>query len=91
MLWTEKKPSKPRMQNQFEKINIFTSMRNGFKIKKENKAIRDISTLFEKQDDCYKPKRVDNYWNNNYIEYESNGDKNKYLSIEKCLNEINST
>ena len=66
-------------------------MRNPFKIKKENKANGDISTLFEKQDDYYKPKRVDNYWNNNYIEYESNGDKNKYLSIEKCLNEINPT
>ena len=66
-------------------------MRNPIKKKKENKANRDISTLFEKQDDYYKPKRVDNYWNNNYIEYESNGDKNKYLSIEKCLNEINST
>ena len=66
-------------------------MRNRFKIKKENKAIRDISTLFEKPDDYYKPIRVDNYWNKNYIEYESNGDKNKYLSIEKCLNEINPT
>ena len=66
-------------------------MRNRFKIKKENKAIRDISTLFEKPDDYYKPIRVDNYWNKDYIEYESNGDKNKYLSIEKCLNEINPT
>ena len=52
-------------------------MRNRFKIKKENKAIRDISTLFEKPDDYYNPIRVDNYWNKNYIEYESNGDKNK--------------
>ena len=41
--------------------------------------IRDIGTLFEKEEgeDYYKPKRVSNFWNNNYIKYESNGDKKK--------------
>ena len=28
------------------------------------------------------------FWNNNYIEYESNGDRNKNLSVKKYLNEI---
>ena len=48
------------------------------KKKKTNKdrVIRDIRKLFEQQKaDYYKPKRVDNVWNNNYIEYESNDEK----------------
>ena len=36
-------------------------------------------TLFEQQEEYYKPKRVSNLWNNNYIERESNGDKNRNL------------
>ena len=36
----------------------------------------------------YKPVRVNNFWSNNYIEYKSNGDKNKILSVEKYLNKI---
>ena len=32
----------------------------------EDKIIRDIRKLFEqKEEDCYKPKRVNNFWNNN--------------------------
>ena len=30
--------------------------------------------MLEEEEDHYKPKRVSNFWNNNYIEYESNGD-----------------
>ena len=29
-----------------------------------------------------------NFWSNNYIEYESNGDRNKTLSAEEYLNKI---
>ena len=36
----------------------------------------------------YKSKIVNNFWNNNYIEYESNGDKKNNLSIDKYLNKI---
>ena len=50
--------------------------------------IRDIRTLFEQQEDYYKPKRVNNFWNNNYIKYESNGDKNRNLSQDEYLNKI---
>ena len=55
------------------------------KKKKQNERIikdrinRDIRTLFEQEEDYYKPRRVINFWNNNYIEYQSNGDKNKKL------------
>ena len=32
----------------------------------EDKIIRDTRKLFEqKEEDCYKPKRVNNFWNNN--------------------------
>ena len=45
-------------------------------------------TLFEQEEDYYDPKRVNNFWNNNYIEYENNGNKNTNLSLDKYLNKI---
>ena len=48
------------------------------KTKKKNQA------LF-KEEDYYKPERVSNFWNNNYIEYESNSDTSKNLSLDKYL------
>ena len=59
------------------------SIRNLFKLKKENEVIKDrpiknIRTLFkQEEDDYYKPTEVGNFWNNNYIEYQSNDDRNK--------------
>ena len=63
-------------------------MRNLFKLKKENEAskariIRNIRTLFKQEDDYYKPIRLGKFWNNNYIKYESSGDRNKNLSIKE--------
>ena len=63
-----------------------------FKLKKENEAIkdriiRDIRTLF-KQGDYYKPIRVGTFRNNNYIEYENNGDSNKSLLVKEYLDKI---
>ena len=38
----------------------------------KDKIIRDIRAYFEQEDDDYfKPKRVSNFWDNNYIKYES--------------------
>ena len=40
----------------------------------KDKIIRDIRTLFEEEEeeeDNYKPKSVSSFWNNNYIEYNS--------------------
>ena len=31
---------------------------------------------------------MDNFWNNNYIEYQSNSDKNNTLSIKEHLDKI---
>ena len=55
----------------------------------KDRIIRDIRTLFEQQEENYhKPKRVSNSWNNNHIKYESNDDKNRNLSLDEFLNEI---
>ena len=43
--------------------------------------------LFE-QEDYYIPKRLSNFWNNNCIDYESNADRNRNLSLDECLNKI---
>ena len=42
----------------------------------------------KKKDYYYKPVRVSNFWSNNYIKYQSNGDRNKTQSVERYLNEI---
>ena len=52
----------------------------------KDKTIRDIKTLFEQEEDYYKSKRVNSFWNNNYIEI--NGDKNRNLSLDEYLNKI---
>ena len=36
----------------------------------------------------HKPVRVSNFWSKNYIEYESNGDRNKTLLVKEYLNKI---
>ena len=69
-------------------------MRNLFTLEKKTKAIkdrilRDIKNLFEhEEENYYKPVRVNNFFSNNYIEYESNGDRNKTLSAEEYFNKI---
>ena len=50
--------------------------------------IWDIRTLFKQESDNYQTIRVDNFWDNNYIEYESNDNKNKNLSVQENVDEI---
>ena len=55
----------------------------------EEKIMKDIRNLFEykkEEENYYKPVKVNNFWNNNWIEYKS--DKNKILSVEEYLNKI---
>ena len=42
----------------------------------------------EEKENYYEPKIVSNFWNNNYIEYESNSNKNRNLSLAECLSKI---
>ena len=45
---------------------------------------RDIRNLFKlKRENYYEQVRVGNFYNNNYFKYESNGDRNKSLSIKE--------
>ena len=55
----------------------------------KDRILSDIKNIFDhEEENCSKPVRVNNFWNNNYIEYESNGDRNKILSIEEYVNKI---
>ena len=65
-------------------------IRNLSRLEKETKAIknrilRDNKNLFEHKEErsYYKPVRVSHFWSNNYIQYESNSDGNKTLSVEQ--------
>ena len=71
-------------------------IKNLFKLIKEAKGVKDIvlrniKNLFEyekEEENYYKPVRVNNFWSNNYIEYKSNSDKNRILSVEEYLDKI---
>ena len=53
----------------------------------KDKIIRDIKNLFKlEEENCYKPVRVGNFWSSNYVEYDSNSNRNKTLSVEEYLN-----
>ena len=78
---------------------IYTAIkdiRNLFRREKETKAnkdriLRDVENLFEheeEEENYYKQVKVSNFWSNNYIEYESNVDRNKTLSVEEYLNKV---
>ena len=55
----------------------------------KDRITRDIGTLFEQQEkEFYKPKRGSNFRNNNYIEYEINGEKNRNLSLDEYFNKL---
>ena len=55
------------------------------------RIIRVIRTIFEQEDDYCKLIRVGNFWNNNYIEYESSSDRNKNLSVKEYVDKLNPT
>ena len=69
-----------------KKVDDTIRHKKSFQIER-NEAIKDrgrkdISIEHEEEKHYYKPVRVGNSWSNNYVEYESNGDRNKTLSIE---------
>ena len=72
----------------------YTDIRIFFRLEKEIKAIedrllRDIKNVFEhKEENYYKPVRVNNFWSNNYVAYKSNGGRKKTISVEKYLDKM---
>ena len=58
-------------------------------MKQLNSIIRDIKTLFLQEEEYYcKAVIITNVMNNDYIEYESNSDRNKNVSVKEYLNVI---
>ena len=52
----------------------------------KDRILRDINNFFQHEKEekiYYKPARVNNFWSNNYVEYDSNGGRNITLSIEE--------
>ena len=54
----------------------------------QKKIIELKVQLENKEENYYKPRRIGIFYSNNYIEYDSNGDRNKTISIEKYLNKL---
>ena len=54
----------------------------------EDKVLRDLGFLFNPEKDHYEPKKTVSTFNNNYIEYESIGDKSKILTVREYLDMI---
>ena len=79
-----------------QNFTAIKDIRHLFREEKEAKAIknrilRHIKNLseHEKEEENYcKPVRVSNFWSNSYIEYKSNGDRSKTLSVKEYLNKI---
>ena len=89
------KPRKLKIKKKKSEDKISKSIRNLFTLKKENEAIqdriiKDIKKLFEQEEDYCKPVKEGKFYSNNYFEYESNGYRNKTLSIKEYLDEIKS-
>ena len=78
-----------------EEEKITKNIKNLSRLEKANKSIKyriftDIKNFFEHEEDenYYKPIRVDNFWSNDHVKYQSNGDRNKTLSVEEYFNRI---
>ena len=82
-----------RLRKELYYTAIIKNIRNLFILESENKAIKDrilgdINNFLsmKKKKIIKKPRRESKFWSNNYIEYESNSDRNKRLSVKEYLN-----
>ena len=80
ILKTEEKKEKKKLEREKEINNRLIKER----------IIRHIRTFFEEEEeeDYDKPKRVSNFWNKNYTEYETSGDTSRNVSLDEYLNKI---
>ena len=68
--------------------NMIKHVRNIFRLKKENKIIKDIILRdyeHDEEENYYKQVRASNIWIKNYIEYESNNNRNKKYQLKNIL------
>ena len=68
--------------------NRVKDIRNLFRLKKRLSNERQNNFFDHEKEDYYKPVRVGCFLSNNYIEYESSGDRNKTLRVREYLNKI---
>ena len=73
-------------------LNKSESMKTRREIRKENrdedKIFRDLKFFFDTEKNHYEPKIIASDFNNNYIQYESMGDKEKNLSVKEYIDVI---
>ena len=63
--------------------NIVKNVINHFKLKAiKERIITYLGNLFELEEGYCKLVKVGNFYSKNYIQYKSNGDRNKTLSVE---------
>ena len=77
----KKVKKKTKQQQQQLENNIIKDIKKYFQTEKNNLDIRNH--FGQQEESYYKTVRVGNFWSNSYIEYESNDDRNKMLSIEE--------
>ena len=78
-----KKPKIIRDKLKDKIINVIWTLFETEEEKEERKRKKHNERIIkEQEEDYYEPKRVSNFWNNNYNKYESNGDKKRDLSLE---------
>ena len=87
------KPSKKKIlkskMNEIKEILYDLILDRDEKIEEIKKILYDPKkNLFKPKEDNYQPIRIGNAFSSNYIEYKSNGDKDKTLSIKDYLDEI---
>ena len=86
------KPSKKRILksiiNEMKEILQDPIINRDEKIEKIKKTFDLKNNVFKSEEDNYKPVKIGNVFRSNYIEYKSNGDKDKTLSIKDYLDEI---
>ena len=76
-----------------KKLKILRDIRNVFRLEKENKVIKDIilrniNSFENEEENDHKPVGVSNFQSSNCIECESNGDRNKTLSVDESFNKV---
>ena len=77
-----------------ESLSLEEDIKRIFRQKKETKAIKDrilrnVKNPFEheeeEEENYYKSVKVSNFWGKNYIEYDSNSDRNKHYQFKNIL------
>ena len=80
--------SKDELLSAFKESIPFKDIEEIKENRDEIEIIRDLRALYEPEEDYYKPQKIKGSFDDDCIEYESNGDKDEILSIEEYLNMI---